>query len=147
MNSAIKTSLRALLEQGGFIEKGRWATGLINTDLAKVKPNTHLRYSGLFKGAGSETDVIYEVPGPTDAVPGTPCIYFKFMDSPLQDTIAQLRKRIWNHGRIPTLWIVALDSVRIYDSFARPQADDLQSADNHLLEELQFIGNTIKNIE
>jgi len=146
MNSAINKSFNSLLEECGFIEKDRWAAGLLNANLIRERLNTHLRYSGLIGEFGSETDFIYEVPGPTEVVPGTPCIYFKFMDSPSPDAIARLRSKIWNHGRIPTLWIIAPDSVKIYDSFARPQEDDQQSTDNHLLGELQRIGGVVKNI-
>lgn len=139
--------LETLLEECGFIERGRWAIGLINTELVKEKLTSYLRYGGLFREAGSETDLIYEVPGPTDEVPGTPCIYFKFTDAPSPEMVVQLRTRIWNHGRIPTLWIVTPNTVRIYDSFARPQAEDIDSPDNHLLGELSRIGDALRNIE
>lgn len=147
MSPKVNGLLETLLQECGFIERERWVTGLMNTELAKENLTTYLRYGGLFRGAGSETDLIYEVPGPTDEVPGTPCIYFRFTDAPSAEMVVQLRTRIWNHGRIPTLWIVTPDSVRIYNSFARPQAEDINSPDNHLLGELRRIGDTLRNIE
>lgn len=147
MSLKVNRSLETVLEKCGFVEKERWATGLINTELAKEKLTTYLRYGGLLKWASSETDLIYEVPGPNDEVPGTPCIYFKFTETISPDIVFQIRKRIWNHGRIPTLWIVTPDVVRIYDSFARPQADDVKSPDNHLLGELRRIGIVLKNVD
>ena len=147
MSLKVNGPLETVLEECGFVEKERWATGLINTELVKEKLTTYLRYGGLLKGAGSETDLIYEVPGPTDEVPGTPCIYFRFTDALSPEVIVQLRTRIWNHGRIPTLWIVTPNTVRIYDSFARPQAEDINSPDNHLLGELRLIENTLENME
>ena len=41
----------------------------------------------------------------------------------------------------------APDSVRIYDSFARPQEEDRNDSGNHLLEELRRIGSRLHGIE
>jgi hypothetical protein len=147
MGLKVDRSLGIVLEECGFVEKERWVAGLMNRELAEEKLTSHLRYGALLKGASSKTDLVYEVPSPTREVPGTPCIYFKFTETIAPNIVFQIRKRIWNHGRIPTLWIVTPDVVRIYDSFARPQPDDATSPNNHLLGELHRIGAVLKNAE
>lgn len=143
----LEESFKNLLEECGFIEEGQAASGLINSELAKEKVTTYLRYRSLLKETDVYTDLIYEVPSPTDEIPGTPCIYFKFTDTPTNEIVNQLRTKIWNHGRIPTLWIVTPDAVRIYNSFARPQPDDVKNSRNHLLGELSSIEQKLKNVE
>ncbi len=138
---------KELLEKCGFIEEGQVVSGLINSERAKERVTTYLRYRSLLKETDINTDLIYEVPGPTDEIPGTPCIYFKFTDTLTNEMIYQLRTKIWNHGRIPTLWIVTTDAIRIYNSFARPQPDDLKNPQNHLLGEIGSIEQDLKNVE
>ncbi len=147
MSIELEKSFKNLLEECGFIEKGQLVPGLINSELAKERVTTYLRYRGLLKETNVHTDLIYEVPSPVDDIPGTPCIYFKFTETRTTEMVNQLRTKIWNHGRIPTLWIVTPNTVRIYNSFARPQLDDMKNPRNHLLGELSSIGQKLKNID
>jgi len=147
MSLTVKQVLEILLEKGGFVREGHPTPGLISAENVKAAPDTDLRYSGLFRkmeGGSSAPDLIYEVPSHSSEVPGTPCIYFKGIDDPSADTFVSLRKKLWNYGRIPTLWIVTPNSVRIYDSFARPQKDD---STKNLLGELRCIGNQVQGLE
>ncbi len=147
MSPKLEKSFNNLLEEYGFIQNNQVAPGLINSEIAKESATTYLRYRGLLKETDVNTDLIYEVPGPVDEIPGTPCIYFKFTKTPPDEMANQLRTKIWNHGRIPTLWIVTPDTVRIYNSFSRPQLDDVKNPRNHLLGELSIIDHELKNIE
>jgi len=150
MSPTVNQVLEMLLEKGGFIRDGHPTPGLISAINARTAPDTDLRYTGLFnkmEGGSSTSDLIYEVPSHSSELPGTPCIYFKGIDDPSADIFVSLRKRLWNHGRIPTLWIVTPDSVRIYDSFARPQQDDEHRPDKNLLGELRCIGNHMQGLE
>src|SRR2546425_1236978 len=126
-----------VLEKGGYIQGGKWSSGLIDAEKAKSSATTDLRYGQLFDKSGkngSIIDLVYEVPNQASDLPGTPSIYFKILEEPSAETIKNLRSLIWNQGYAPTLWIVTPTSVLIYDSYARPQKDDNEKS--HLLEEL-----------
>src|SRR5205823_5044229 len=134
-------------EEGGFVQRGRHASGLINAERAKTNVTTDMRYRRLFTPSetGSIIDFVYEVPNEIDEAPGTPCIYFKALDQPSPETFKNLRTLTWNQGRAPTLCIVTPDVVRIYDSFARPQEDD--NDERHLLKELKDISGQLQGLE
>src|SRR5713101_4496160 len=129
-----REAIEDVLEQGGFIQDGMRSSGLIDAEIANRSMNTDLRYSRLLMGT-TETesvDLVYEVPNQVRDVPGTPSIYFKFFDyEPESNTIVKLRTSVWNQGRVPTLWIITPETVRIYNSFARPQFEETN--DSHLL--------------
>ncbi|MHB8084417.1 MAG: Eco57I restriction-modification methylase domain-containing protein [Dehalococcoidia bacterium] len=137
---SIENKLGIVLRECGFIQNDQRLSGLIDAETATTDYHAYLRYGTLFKDSDPKTDLIYESPSPQAEVPGTPCIYFKYMASLAPAKVDEVRKQLWNHGRIPTLWIVTDDAtVRIYDSFARPQANDGKTADSHLLDELRLI--------
>lgn len=143
-------ALQTLLDQAGFKQDDHEATGLISVADVRSDPDIYLRYGPLFDETPEGepfSNFIYEVPSDTDGVLGTPCICFKVLDDATPAAINDIRMKVWNHGRVPTLWIVTPDSVLIYDSFARPQTDDKNNGRNHLLEELSRIGNLIQGIE
>ena len=102
-------------------------------------PDIYIRYGPLLTatlGGPPFGDFVYEVPSDIDGVAGTPCICFRVLDQATPEAINSIRMQVWNHGRVPTLWIITPDSVRIYDSFARPQTEDQRHSGNHLLEEV-----------
>ena len=143
-------TLESLLVQGGFKQDGRLAPGLIGPSEVDSNPDIYIRYGPLLNavpGARPFGDFVYEVPSNIDGVAGTPCICFKVLDEPTPTAINSIRMQVWNHGRVPTLWIISPDGVRIYDSFARPQEEDQNDSDNHLLEELRHIGTRLHGIE
>ena len=91
--------------------------------------------------------MVYEVPSEIGGVPGTPCICFTTLDHATPASINFIRMKVWNHGRVPTLWIVSPQGIRIYDSFARPQVNDETNSSNHLLDELRQIGGQLHGID
>src|SRR6266566_2691916 len=147
MAATAQDTLDQVLETGGFVQEGKWSSGLIDAEKAKAKATTDLRYGQILDKSGNDgpiLDLVYEAPSETSDFPGTPYIYFKVLEEtdPSPETIKHLRSLIWNQGHVPTLWVVTPTRVLIYDSSARPQkADDERS---HLLEELRQIGGQIQ---
>ena len=139
-----------LLRQGGFLrDDGERRPGLIDVATAQEEVDTSLRYNNLFRAMGttaSSLDLIYESPGLGQS-PAKPCGYIKVLSNPTPDQVAALRARLWNHGRIPTLWIVTPQSVRIYNAFARPVEEDGQDWASHLLGELHVIGEQLTELQ
>ena len=150
MISTSDRTLETLLVQAGFKQYDRRVPGLIGPPEANSVPDIYLRYGPLLNAVpGGEpfSDLVYEVPSDIDGVAGTPCICFKVLDEATPEAINAIRMKVWNHGRVPTLWIITPDSVRIYDSFARPQANDQNDSSNHLLQELRQIGSRLHGVE
>lgn len=151
MTPFAQKAIEDLLEDGGFIQDGKRSSGLIDAEIASKSMNTDLRYHRLLLGSieTESVDLVYEIPSQVKDVPGTPSIYFKFFDyQPSKDTIIKLRTSVWNQGRVPTLWIITPDAIRIYNSFARPQLNETE--DSHLLAALTRIGegfNCLKEVE
>src|SRR5712692_550721 len=147
MAATAQDILGQVLEKGGFVQEGKWSSGLIDAEKAKAAPTTDLRYGQVLDKSerdGPLINLVYEAPGETDEFPRTTYIYFKTIEEPdpSPETIKNLRSLIWNQGHVPTLWIVTPTKVLIYDSYARPQKED--DASSHLLEELQQIGGQIQ---
>ena len=145
-----KRTLETLLVEAGFKHDDRLAPGLIGPSEADSDPDIYIRYGPLLTATPEGApfgDFVYEVPSDIDGVGGTPCICFKVLDQATPAAINSIRMQVWNHGRVPTLWIITPDSVRIYDSFARPQAEDQRNSSNHLLEELTQIGSRLQGID
>ncbi|MXY08448.1 MAG: N-6 DNA methylase, partial [Rhodothermaceae bacterium] len=143
-------TLQTLLVQAGFKQDDRLTPGLIGPSEVESDPDIYIRYGPLLAATPEGTpfgDFVYEVPSDIEGVAGTPCICFKVLDQATPAAINSVRVQVWNHGRVPTLWIITPDSVRIYDSFARPQAEDQSDSSNHLLEELTRIGNRLQGID
>ena len=143
-------TLETLLVQAGFKQNDRQVPGLIGPSEVNGDPDIYLRYGPLLDpapGRESPRNLIYEVPSKFAGVAGTPCICFSVLDEATPAAVSSIRTKVWNHGRIPTLWVISPGSVRIYDSFARPRAEDRENSDNHLLEELRQIGSRIQGIE
>ncbi|MCY3749484.1 MAG: N-6 DNA methylase [Chloroflexi bacterium] len=140
---------RLLLRQAGFVsESDRLNTGLVDAQSAHNDVDSYLRYAGLFQQIESTSqspDLIYQSSTP-DETPAIPCGYIKVISHPSPQLIAKLRAQIWNHGRLPTLWVITTDSVRVYDSFARPHEQDRHDSNQHLLGELRLIGDRLDNI-
>ena len=138
-----------VLSQAGFLgHGGQPTTGLVDPDAARQRPETDLRYSRLFSAMESDPsspDVVYEIPnlGP---IPGTPCGYIKVLEECPQEQVAVLRQRLWSHGRIPTLWVITPEHVRIYDAFARPLESDRSNQNKHLLHELSSITSRLSGV-
>src|SRR5260370_39358454 len=148
MTPTVQEAIGDVLEEGGFIQDGRQSSGLIDAEIASKSMHTDLRYSRLLTGSDEteSVDLIYEVPSQVKDIPGTPSIYFKFFDhQPSADTIVKLRTSVWNQGRVPTLWIITPDTVRIYDSFARPQTNETK--DDHLLANLARFSEGLKSLK
>ena len=143
-------TLETLLVQAGFKQNDRRVPGLIGPPEVSSDPDIYVRYGPLLNAApGREpfSDLVYEVPSDIDGAAGTPCICFKVLGDATPEAVNAVRMKVWNHGRVPTLWIISPDGVRIYDSFARPQAGDQDDLGNHLLEELRQIGCRLHGIE
>ena len=105
-----------VLSKAGFLKRdGSRRDGLIDVREAETQVDTQLRYGGLFREMAIEStssDLVYETPSSGQS-PGTPCIYLKVLSDPSPHSVAEVRSRVWNHGRIPTLWIISDRGVRI----------------------------------
>ena len=139
-----------VLSQAGFLKSdGTRRDGLVDAHEAESRVDTNLRYGNLFREmelSSASSDLIYESPSASQS-PGTPCIYMKVIGNPSPHQVADLRSRVWNHGRIPTLWLVSPQGVRIYNAFARPDEQDSDNLSHHLLGQLRVIGNELENLE
>ena len=139
----------SLLTEAGFLgPSGRMAPGLIDPVAARQRPETDLRYSRLFAAMESESpypDLVYESPN-VGPVPGTPCGYIKVLTEYSQERVADMRQRLWNHGRIPTLWVISAEHIRIYDAFARPSETEQVDPRKHLLHELNTIASRLNDV-
>ena len=138
-----------VVSNAGFLKRdGSRRDGLVDAREASTRVDTHLRYGRLFQEMAIEatsSDLIYETPSASQS-PGTPCIYLKVLRDPSPHSVADLRSRIWNHGRIPTLWIISAQGVRIYDAFARPHDRDSDDWSRHLLGQLRIIGDELEDM-
>ena len=139
-----------VLSHAGFLKSdGSHRDGLVDANEAETQVDTHLRYGGLFREMERESlssDLIYESPSASQS-PGTPCIYLKVLGDPSPRLVAELRSQVWNHGRIPTFWIISPQGVRIYNAFARPDEQDTDDLSRHLLGQLKVIGDELEDIE
>ena len=143
-------TLERLLVQAGFKQDDRLAPGLIGPSEVDSDPDIYIRYGPLLNATLEGTtfgDFVYEVPSDIDGVAGAPCICFKVLDEVTPAAINSIRMQVWNHGRVPTLWIITPNGVRIYDSFARPQEEDSEDSNSHLLKELTQIGSRLQGID
>src|SRR5258707_10037746 len=137
MATTARETFERLLIEAGFVENNRPSAGLFDADSAYSSLNADLRYRDIFTmsvGQFKAIDFVYEVPSQVKDVPGITSIYFKILDQPNPALEGEIRRLVWNQGRSPTLWIVAQDTVRIYNSFARSRTKD--DVNSHLLAEL-----------
>ena len=146
MSQTLNEVRHMTLTQAGFLKSnGDNISGLLDANLAGQQVDSSLRYSNLFKEVAADTpcnDLIYESPH-ADRFLGTPCAYLKALPDPSSRQISDLRTKIWNHGRIPTLWVVTQQGLRIYNAFARPGHED---PSQHLLGELRAINGQLQGI-
>lgn len=149
MSVSASEVLAQLLDEAGFSQNGRYAPGLLDHQAVMSSATAALRYARLLTDhvdgeIGSTIDLVYEVPSHQPDLPGSPAIYFKTLRQPKPEQIMELRRRIWNQGRAPTLWIVTPEAVRIYDGFARPEEGETDKA--HLIRELKRINGRFQHI-
>ena len=149
MNSTAEQVRDMVLSHAGFLKRdGSRRDGLVSANEVETHVDSQLRYGGLFREMAAESvssDLIYETPSVSQS-PGAPCIYLKVLRDPSPSSIAELRSRVWNHGRIPTLWIISAQGVRIYNAFARPDDQDSDDWSRHLLGQLRVIGNQLEDM-
>ena len=103
-------TLETLLVQAGFQQDDRRVPGLIGPSEVNNDPDIYVRYGPLLNAVPGGTpfsDLVYEVPSDIDGVAGTPCICFKVLDEATPGTIHAIRMKVWNHGRVPTLWVIS----------------------------------------
>ncbi len=147
MSQTLDEVRQMTLVQAGFLNRnGDNRPGLLDADSAARQTDTSLRYSNLFNEIAVDLrgdDLIYESPH-IDRSLGTPCAYLKALPDPSPFEISTLRKKIWNHGRIPTLWVITEQGLRIYNAFARPEDED---PSRHLLRELTAISGQLQGIQ
>lgn len=147
MSQTLDAVRHMALVQAGFLKRnGDNRSGLLDVNLAAQQVDTSLRYSNLFNEVTADTpgdDLIYESPH-ADRFLGTPCAYLKALPDPSSRQISDLRTKIWNHGRIPTLWVITQRDLRIYNAFARPGHED---PSQHLLGELHAVNGQLQGIQ
>ena len=139
----------ALVQAGFLTHDGAHRPGLLDADLADRQVDSAVRYSKLFNeidSGGATHDLVYESPGFNQSL-GTPCAYLKALPDPSADEISDLRAQIWNHGRIPTLWVITQRGLSIYNAFARPRREDIENPSRHRLGELRTIDGRLQGIQ
>ena len=141
-------SVKIALDSAGFLTgSGDFVEGLVNADGAKNDYEMSLRHRLIIDESQKETkiDFIYETPATLDGRPGHPCIYFKTVDSISAQQVTQIRKRVWNTGMAPILWLISPTQVRIYDAFARPEEDE--DEESHILDVLRLTSDGLEGVE
>ncbi len=142
-------SVKIALDSAGFLtDSGDFVEGLVNADKANKDYEISLRHHLIIDESQKETkiDFIYETPTTVRGRPGHPCIYFKIVDDiSAQQQAKQIRKRVWNSGRAPVLWLITPTQVRIYDAFARPEKDE--DEESHILDVLRLTSDGLEGVE
>ncbi|MCK5109227.1 MAG: N-6 DNA methylase, partial [Methanosarcinales archaeon] len=138
------------LKSAGFLTgSGDLVEGLVNAEKANKDYEIILRHRLIMDGSQKETqiDFIYETPATLKGRPGHPCIYFKIVevDDISAQQVTQIRKRVWNTGRAPVLWLISPTQVHIYDAFARPEEGDTEKS--HILDVLKLTSDGLEGVE
>ena len=142
-------SIKIALGSAGFLTgSGDFVEGLVDAKKANKDYEMSLRHRLIIDESQKETkiDFIYETPAIIDGRPGHPCIYFKTVDGNIStQQVTQIRKRVWNTGRAPILWLISPTRVRIYDAFARPEEGDTKKS--HILDVLKLTSDGLEGVE
>lgn len=138
------------LKSAGFLTgSGDLVEGLVDADGAKNDYEMSLRHRLIIDESQKKTkiDFIYETPATLEGRPGHPCIYFKIVeiDDISAQQVTQIRKRVWNTGRAPVLWLISPTQVHIYDAFARPEEEDTEKS--HILDVLRLTSDGLEGVE
>ena len=56
-------------------------------------------------------------------------VYFKFVEKPMEEPVAEWQKEIWNQGFSPLLWVVSPQRIDLYNGFGEPRSS---AVDNRL---------------
>ena len=142
-------SVKIALGSAGFLtDSGDFVDGLVDADEAKKDYEIILHHRLIMDESQKETkiDFIYETPATRKGMPGHPCIYFKTVNGSISaQQVTQIRKRVWNTGRAPILWLISPTQVRIYDAFARPEEGDTEKS--HILDVLKLTSDGLEGVE
>ena len=142
--------VKVALGSAGFLTgSGDFVEGLVDAEKASKDYEMILRHRLIMDESQKETqiDFIYETPATRKGMPGHPCIYFKIVevDDISAPQVTQIRKRVWNVGRAPILWLISPTQVRIYDAFARPEEGDTEKS--HILDVLKLTSDGLEGVE
>ncbi|NMG83677.1 MAG: N-6 DNA methylase [Methanosarcinales archaeon] len=142
--------VKIALGSAGFLtDSGDFVEGLVDSKNANKDYEMSLRHRLIIDESQKETkiDFIYETPATLKGMPGHPCIYFKIVevDDASAQQVTQIRKRVWNTGRAPVLWLISPTQVRIYDAFARPEEEDTEKS--HILDVLKLTSDGLEGVE
>ena len=141
--------VKIALGSAGFLTgSGDFVEGLVDAEKANKDYEMILRHRLIMDESQKETqiDFIYETPATLKGRPGHPCIYFKTVDDIISaQQVTQIRKRVWNTGRAPILWLISPTQVRIYDAFARPEEDE--DKESHILDVLRLTSDGLEGVE
>ena len=72
-------------------------------------------------------------------------VYFKYVDEPIDPTVAIWQRELWNRGFTPLLWVVSQQTIDLYNGFARPRSQD--SASEHLLKTFRAANNELEELD
>lgn len=141
--------VKIALGSAGFLTgSGDFVEGLVDAEKANKDYEMSLRHRLIMDESQKETriDFIYEAPATLKGMPGHPCIYFKTVDENIStQQVTQIRKRVWNTGRAPILWLISPTQVRIYDAFARPEEDE--DKESHILDVLELTSDGLEGVK
>lgn len=90
-----------------------------------------------------EIDAIFCIK-PETTGPSAPVIYFKLMDQPSPEKIAELHKLSWNLGQAPLLFIVLPDKVLVYNTLEPPQSKNYRAG---LIAELKIFSQISQDLK
>lgn len=118
--------LSRVLEATGYLENGEPAASSVRIGAM----NQVQQYPSF------DPEASWRSPAPSPQTNGS-CsreltVYFKYVREPVEPTVAQWQRELWNRGFTPLLWVVSDQRVELYNGFSRPRSQD--TAADHLVE-------------
>lgn len=118
--------LSRVLEATGYLENGEPAAASV-----RIGAMNQLQQYPSF-----DPEASWRSPAPSPQPNGS-CsreltVYFKYVREPVEPTVAQWQRELWNRGFTPLLWVVSDQRVELYNGFSRPRSQD--TAADHLVE-------------
>jgi len=138
MELSSEVTFERICEALGFAK----SSSLLKEDSPAEVAERFKAWTGILRRFG--IDAIFFIQTEVD-LPTIPVVYFKKMEKYDEKGIADLHKIIWNQGKIPLLFVILPNEVRIYNCFEPPRA----SEDEVLDTERRLIGylKTFSDIE
>jgi len=123
--SATEVLYQRVMEETGFYRNGVPTSGVIEAESLRnnnQQLEKRIKYSAVIDPEQINATAVFELSG-------SPCIYFTQLEQSDPDPreLARLHKLSWNHGLAPMLWVVTPTSVRLYNCYSEPTANNPES--------------------